>query len=59
MTVGELKKFIESNNVTDDFVIDVMGEYSEGSFGSVFYLDMQVRQTPDGEYKELILSIRA
>ena len=59
MTVGELKKFIESNSVTDDFVIDIMGEYCEGSLGGVFSAIMRVQQTPDGERKELILSVRA
>lgn len=59
MTVGELKKLIESENITDDFEIDVMGEYSEGSFGTLIRVSSRVEFFPDGDYKEFQFFIGA
>ncbi|KKK92513.1 hypothetical protein LCGC14_2702180 [marine sediment metagenome] len=59
MTIGELKSFIASENITDDFEIDVMGEYSQGSFGSPLRIEKRTEPFPDGDYKELQLFIKA
>ncbi len=58
MTVGELKSFIESEQISDDFVVDIMGEHS-GSFGSVLRASKRIVPFPDGDYKEFQLFIGA
>ena len=59
MTVGELKKLIESENFSDDFEIDIMGENS-GSFGGILRIDKRIQSLPSGsDYKELQLFIDA
>lgn len=58
MTIGELKKLIESEHISDDFVIDIVGEHS-GSFGSILKTEKRATDTPDGIYKEFMLFIGA
>ena len=58
MTIGELKELIKSNDITDDFVIDIMGEYS-GSFGEILRVEKRIEPFPDGDYREFQLFIGA
>lgn len=58
MTVGDLKKLIESGQVTDDFEIDVVGEHS-GSFSGILRVAKRIEPFEDGDYKEFQLFINA
>ena len=57
MTVGELKQIIESENITDDFVLDVMGEHSKGSFGTILRAEKRMQPFYNGDYREFQLFI--
>ena len=56
MTIGELRELIKG--ITDDFEIDVIGEYS-GSFGTLLRSGKRIESFEDGDYKEFQLFINA
>ena len=57
----ELKQKVESLDVNDidEYEIDIFGQNSLGSFGSVDIIQTLINNTPDGEYKELVFTIKA
>jgi hypothetical protein len=61
MTWKELKDCVEMLQISDidNYEVDVFGEYSLGSFGSIKELRGMIENTPEGMYKELRLSISA